>query len=230
MIVADVGFMSEAPNLKKLADYPPTRWRGDVACFVKQHQGLIRNALEVEHKWVTIYLAAASDGCPSRNIQSFTRTVKKILGLDAAIDASTKGDLDQPKSRPTVGRSLRNGGLSTLAETRAGIAKQSTSNETIAPIDGATSAEPEAGEFGVKSAPDLDVMAMPRHDDRSARVPATPTAAGRRHGAAEAPAGALHRQYAEARKPPPPRTIDPGSASWDSAAPGQRAMLLKDAE
>jgi len=222
--------MSEAPNLKKLADHPPTRWRGDVAFFVKQHQGLIRNALGVEHKWVTIYQAAASDGCPSRNIQSFTRTVKKILGLDAATKASTKGDLDHPKSRPTVGRSLRHGGLSTLAETRAGIAKQSNSNEKIAPIDGVTLAGPEAGEFGVKSAPDLDVVAMLRHDDRSARVPATPSAADRRHGVAEAPAGALDRHHEETISPSAPRKPAPESLSWNSATPSQRAMLLKDAE
>lgn len=196
--------------------------------FVEKNVSVIQAALSLGHPWTHIYRNAVSDGCPSESVRYFTRAAKKALGLPAA--ALPEDNLGNLKSR-AAGRSRSGaGGHRPLAEVGAAAAKASNATKRPASSDGNTPSVTEAKQLAEMPAPDSGAVAMPRPDNPAAVKPAALSGALTGQGFSDAPDGAAHRPYAETRMSPPPLPIDPGSASWDSATPSQRAMLLKDAE
>lgn len=198
--------------------------------FVEKNVSVIQAALSHGHPWTHIYRNAVADGCPSKSVRYFTRAAKKALGLDAEAAALPEDTLGHPKSR-AAGRSRRDaGGRRPLAEVGAAAAKASNAARRPAPSDGDTQSVTEAKQLAEMPAPDSGAVAMPRPDNPAVAKPAALSGALTGQRLSDAPDGAAHRPYAETRMSPPPLPIDPGCASWDSATPSQRAMLLKDAE
>lgn len=222
--------MSEASSLKKLADHPPDRRDGDVTSFVERNVSVIQAARSQGHRWTRIYLDAVADGCPSESVRYFTRAAKKALGLDAEAATLPEDNLDHPKSR-AAGRASRGaGGHRPLAQIGAADAKASNATKRAACIDGPPTALTKVEQLGGQITPDSGAVVMSRSEKPSADKPAPPSVGATKQGSTEAPDGSVYRQYAEPRKPSAQRTPSPEPACWDSAAPGQRAMLLKDAE
>lgn len=222
--------MPQVSNLQKLAGRPADHPRRGVTDFIEANEDVIRAAISRQHSWTVIFEEAVKDGCPTISVRYFTRAAKSVLGLTTGGDNLSRSDKARGAAEDTAPQRLpRNGQGQSRKIASAASTRNPNSTEPSPPIEQRRFAveTDSALEVGDK-AESNSVISLGRNSS-STEIPNPSGTSGVEVAAAEA----LSRGTASPFVPPRPLSPTRKSESensWDSAAPGQRAMLLKDAE
>lgn len=223
--------MPQASNLQKLAGRPPDYTRRGVTDFIEANEDVIRAAQLRGHSWTVIFEDAVKDGCPTISVRYFTRAAKSVLGLKTGEDNFSLSDKARRAGADTVPQRLpKNEQAQSRKIASAATTSSSDPTKQSPPIEQLQIAveKDSAHEVGHKNG--SDSVDSPQRNISARETPNLPGASGFGVMAAQADAGRVDATEVQTRQPSAPRNSEPGTSSWDSAAPGKRAMLLKDAE
>lgn len=222
--------MPQASNLQKLASRPAEKTRRGVADFIEANANVIGAAKARGHSWTTIFEDAVKDGCPTISLRYFRRAARAILGLQAAHGWAPLSGKARRVAAENGQRHVPNG-EQVRSFGRANVVADQEPGPTdhSLPIEQPKSAVEPSLLAHAKDRDERDPVGSLYRGSPSGSMPTQPGASRAGVAASGGVAGGIDAPFAPARQLPQPPKSE-AERAWDNAAPGKRAMLLKDAE